>query len=418
MSTETGNLRSASRRLALRFAALIVALFLIVGGVVVVLVATTQHEALMRQLISAEHLDSPRDAPRGTYLAIAAQHGTVSVSADAPSGFPELSDFEEVERTGTAIERTASFGGQAYVVRTDSDSGRVVQVAVGKSESEAELRRVLLALALAGVPVAVGAALAAWWMSLRAMRPMAEALALQRRFVADAGHELRTPLTLLSTRAQLLRRALPSPADETDAAGAAAPSEPLSREALTAGLDEIVADAKTLTGILEDLLIAADPRRDAERSEVDVAAVAAEACAALRSDAAGRGIRLENVAPAPVLVNGVRVSLTRLVTALLTNALDHARSQVTVTVSAHPGEAWVEVEDDGPGFPQAVADRAFERFASARPVEPDAVGPRHYGLGLALVAEVAHRHGGAVAIVDTGGRGARVRVRLPAIARA
>ena len=52
------------------------------------------------------------------------------------------------------------------------------------------------------------AAAAGRWLSRRALQPMSAALALQRRFVADAGHELRTPLTLLGTRAQLLRRRL------------------------------------------------------------------------------------------------------------------------------------------------------------------------------------------------------------------
>ena len=48
--------------------------------------------------------------------------------------------------------------------------------------------------------------LAAAVLARRAVRPMAQALEQQRRFVADAGHELRTPLTLLSTRSQLLAR--------------------------------------------------------------------------------------------------------------------------------------------------------------------------------------------------------------------
>ena len=46
--------------------------------------------------------------------------------------------------------------------------------------------------------------------SRRSIRPLVKALALQRRFVADASHELRAPLTVLHTRAQLVARRLHS----------------------------------------------------------------------------------------------------------------------------------------------------------------------------------------------------------------
>ncbi|HEY0246752.1 MAG TPA: HAMP domain-containing sensor histidine kinase [Gryllotalpicola sp.] len=433
MKTDPSGLRSVSLRLALRFAGLIVALFLIVAGVVISLVATSEHEAVRQSLASAARLDSPRDAPAGVYVAIlggpgqpgqappsaqqtqGTDQGTdqdqsqVAVSPNAPSGFPDLTVLGRVASTRTTVQKDETIDGVSYVVRTSASAGRTVQVAVNLSESQAEVRRVIIALALSGVPAIAGAVLAAWWMSRRAMRPLAEALALQRRFVADAGHELRTPLTLLSTRAQILQRSLGAAPHEEESPRALSPAPDTVRD----GLDEIVSDAKALTGILEDLLISADPRQDAERITLDLALVADEVAAGTRAEAAERGVAVVRTGDAAVIVSGVRVSLARLILALVSNALDHARTRVEITVSRHGKEAWVEVRDDGTGFPAGADERVFERFASARSAEVSGSGQRHYGLGLALVAEVAHRHDGSVAIVDTDGHGALVRVRLP-----
>jgi two-component system OmpR family sensor kinase len=176
-----------------------------------------------------------------------------------------------------------------------------------------------------------------------------------------------------------------------------------------------VADSQVLSEILEDLLIAADPRETAERSPLDLGDVADMALAALQVEANTRGITLQRIgnrAPAPVV--GAPVAIRRLYTALITNALDHAKTLVTVAISVQGREAILEVADDGPGFPTGTSDRALERFASARPADPDQQHPRHYGLGLALVAEVVAQHGGRVTIEPAlAGRGAVIVVRFP-----
>ncbi|WP_354179551.1 histidine kinase dimerization/phospho-acceptor domain-containing protein [Arthrobacter sp. UYP6] len=90
------------------------------------------------------------------------------------------------------------------------------------------------------------------------MRPMAGALALQRRFVADASHELRTPLTLLSACAQLLRRRLASslssaspvsPADAAEVPPESSPDRHADAEALQAAVG--AATPRTLRKLLQ-----------------------------------------------------------------------------------------------------------------------------------------------------------------------
>jgi two-component system OmpR family sensor kinase len=258
----------------------------------------------------------------------------------------------------------------------------------------------------------VAAGFIAVLMGRRAMRPMVDALALQRRFVADASHELRTPLTLLSTRAQLVRRRL------AEARLAEQGTDPAANEIaddVADGIDEVVQDSRVLTEILEDLLIAADPRESVELTKLDLVALAEDAIASLGPEAEGRGIRLHRAEPGlRVVVDGARVSMLRLYTALITNAIDHALSGVTIEVLSRGRIAEIRVSDDGPGFSEETRGPAFERFATSRPNSESGEHPRHYGLGLALVAEVAARHHGGVAIEPPRpGIGAVIVVTIP-----
>ena len=105
--------------------------------------------------------------------------------------------------------------------------------------------------------------------------------------------------------------------------------------------------------------------------------------------------------------------MRRAVTALLDNAIRHAASEVRVTTSAVGGEVVVDVADDGPGIAPELASTVFTRFATSRD-EDSPGGRRRYGLGLALVSDIAARHGGSVSVLDNGHPGATMRIRLPA----
>lgn len=394
--------RRVSHRLALQFAALIMALFALLGGVVFVIVSASQAESTQRMLVDGARVDSPHDAPRGVFV-VMITHGTMDASGDLPPGLPDRAALDRVTTSGRALQQTRTLGDHTFVIRTAAEGGRVTQVAVDLHEDGEELQRLGLGLVVSGIVAAVAAGLIAAWMSRRAMQPLADALALQRRFVMDASHELRTPLTLLSTRAQLVRRRLPTSVQQ------AAPG-------ISEGLEEIVQDSRLLSEVLEDLLIAADPRLVAEKTRIDLATLADETVASFRSEADDRHLVLRRSgATDPVSVVAARVAIQRLFTALITNALDHAQSVIEVAVAREGREAIVRISDDGPGFPQGMDERAFERFASSRPLGAEQERARHYGLGLALVAEVAARHNGGVSIeTNEQGHGASVVIRIPA----
>ncbi len=110
------------------------------------------------------------------------------------------------------------------------------------------------------------------------------------------------------------------------------------------------------------------------------------------------------------------VTVTRLCTALLDNAVQHAprRSSVTLSVASGdgPGRGFVEfrVVDRGPGIRAEDRERIFTRFARG----PETGRRRGFGLGLALVRDMATRYGGSVGIEDTSDAGTTFLLRLPA----
>ena len=88
---------------------------------------------------------------------------------------------------------------------------------------------------------------------------------------------------------------------------------------------------------------------------------------------------------------------------------------VQVSIRQLGRDVVVDVVDDGPGIAPDVRTTLFDRFTSSKSDEAAGAPSRRYGLGLSLVSEVAAQHGGAVSVVDTGRRGATLRLRLPAV---
>ncbi|MEB7504906.1 HAMP domain-containing sensor histidine kinase [Arthrobacter koreensis] len=404
----------AARRLALQFTALTVVLLSLAGVVVYYLAAAGSEQALQDRLESAAALDNPRDAPLDIFLAVY-DRGRLTVSRDMPEGLPVEDSMAAVAAGGGEVEETVEASGTTFRVLTRTDGRDIVQAAIDTSETRGQLDRLVLALVFAVLFSAAVAAAFSVLAARAAMRPLIQALELQRRFVSDASHELRTPLTLLSTRAQLLRRRLGSRSPEASpgqAEGAGARQEPPDRQILETGLDDIIADAGVLTGILEDLLESADPRRAGPPEPVDLAAAARQGAQAFRATMSERALQLKlDVPAAPVRVRAGHAAVQRVITALLSNAGDYARSTVWVQVSASGHDGVLRVSDDGPGLPRELRGRVFERFSSVRPTSGGHT--RHYGLGLALVAEIASRYGGSVQAEPSHARGTSLTVRLP-----
>jgi signal transduction histidine kinase len=397
----------------------LVAVLAVVSTLVVVVVIDGQRRqtaATLDQAIASTHggrmtgRDGDDSTMRGVAVAVVDDQG-IRIDGAMPSGLPDRSVMAEVARTGVVDQRQVEVAGQHYAVRTGRHGDDTVQAVLDLREQREEIARLVRAIAISGAIGVVLVAAVAVLLGRRAVRPLADALVLQRRFVADAAHELRTPLTLLSTRAQLLGRRLRR-VDVSDSAV---------REQLEAGVRGLVGDAANLTEILEDLLVAADRTAELPGEPVDLAAVARDAVAATEASVSASGIDIRLVVDADDgqavrIPAGSRPALLRAANALIDNAVTHARSEVSVRVSGRSGSVELEVADDGPGIDAKSLPTIFDRFASQRPDHSAGETRRHYGLGLALVSDVAGRHGGSVHVEGRadGRSGAVFTLRLPA----
>ncbi|HEY7596090.1 MAG TPA: HAMP domain-containing sensor histidine kinase [Actinophytocola sp.] len=389
----------ATRRLGLQIALAVALIVVVLSGLAVIVVVQGQHRAAVTLLEQAvARADDVTDPPAGVWLVAQGPKGRIATPG-LPTGLPDEASLTAVHRTGAATTGEYLAHGTEYAVYTARRGSITVQAALDLTANHDQRDRLAFALLGCGAVGLVLAAAAGVWLSRRAVRPLATALAMQRRFVSDASHELRTPLTLLSTRVQMLRRHL----------GRGAAPDEVAREA-----DGVVDDARHLTAILEDLLRSADPD-DNNDTTFDFAELAGQVTAAYRTASAEAGVTLTVHRPGTaVVVRGSPTAAHRAVTALLDNAIRHATSAVTVAVAADPAtrHAVLDVTDDGAGIDPAVLPRIFDRFATTRE-QQNTASRRRYGLGLALVSDIAARLGGDVSGADAPGGGARLRMTLP-----
>jgi two-component system, OmpR family, sensor kinase len=215
-------------------------------------------------------------------------------------------------------------------------------------------------------------------------------LVRQRQFVADASHELRTPLTSVLANLDILCETLDG--DHREVA------------------DSALRSSQRMRRLVADLLLLArqDAKRSAAREQVDLGAVVVDAAAELGPIATDHELRVDADTAA---VCGARDELYRLALNLMENAVKHTPAGTTITASTRveAAEAVLVVRDDGPGVPEELRERVFERFVRG---EGDRGGSS--GLGLSIVRAVAEAHGGSVTLHPVAdGPGACFSVRLP-----
>ncbi|MBU4464347.1 MAG: HAMP domain-containing protein [Actinobacteria bacterium] len=207
-----------------------------------------------------------------------------------------------------------------------------------------------------------------------------EASALkQKRFIGDASHELRSPLATLRAQVDVAL----NPLTESDA---------------LATLRSVQVQAVRMSSLIEDLLFLAHTDEGRERHDlemVDLDEIVIEEFH--RVEALGR-VAVRLVGLQAVRTVGRRRDLARLVRNIGDNAVRHARSTVSISLSEVGGDAVIMIANDGTPIPAGDRRRIFDRFTRLDPARARsaATGDSGSGLGLAIASEIAASHGGQI----------------------
>lgn len=220
-----------------------------------------------------------------------------------------------------------------------------------------------------------------------------EAYAREKRFAADAAHELRTPLAGLKAQAQVAQKAT-------------------TEEERQDALQKVIAGVNRSAHVVHQLLVLSRMVPEGQQGEaipIHLEKQAAEVIADLVPEALLKNTDIELEAPAsltPILGHPIAIGI------LLRNLIDNAirytppNSAVQVIVKEDEQHVILQVIDNGPGIPEELRERVFERFF--RVLGNKTTGS---GLGLGIVQQVAVLHHATINL-DTppNGQGLQVTV--------
>ncbi|MBN1891729.1 MAG: HAMP domain-containing histidine kinase [Clostridiales bacterium] len=211
-------------------------------------------------------------------------------------------------------------------------------------------------------------------MNLMAFR-LSKADTEQKTFFQNASHELRTPLMSIQGYAEGIKyKVFKNPDEATDI---------------------IISESKRLSNMVENLLtisrldLSASGSQSTRKSPLDLRELIDSVVENTRGSMmlAHKNVT-QSLPDHPVTIVGNENDLFRAIENLLSNAIRHAKNQVSIGLQTDPGHAIISVIDDGDGISDDLLPVLFNRFVRGEKGK--------HGIGLALVKAIAEDHGGAV----------------------
>ena len=308
--------------------------------------------------------------------------GAISASGGS---FYDLTDEAFLKRLLEAADRTPSRTGlladlKLRFLKHNAQAFRIYVFADTSAEQETlkNLRVTFLVIGTLGLLVFFGISilLARW-----AVKPVEQAFAREKQFVADASHELRTPLTVITTNAELLREDVADRPDDTKYA------------------DNVLRSANRMRTLTEELLTLArsDMGVSAGRKEhVDLSDLVQEVVLNYEPVFFEKGLLLAQEIEEKILITGNPDELRRLAAILLDNAQKYGRNGGTTTVTLKRTgrfRCMLAVADEGEEIPEEILSQLFTRFFRADEARS---GEEGFGLGLSIAEEIVSHHNGRI----------------------
>ncbi|HET9943793.1 MAG TPA: ATP-binding protein [Terriglobia bacterium] len=460
--------RSVRARLTLAYVAAMVAVLGVYAGVVYISVRSSMSTALdeklrydlswpkdmifkdsVRGLLNGEWMNDPvriQESSGGPWLQVWSADGETLLFATPEARINLIPDAAHLAKTPDRKIRTLSDMVPPYRILTGKVQVPGAELVIQVAESELPMRnhvRNLLFILLLGLPLAVAfAGLGGYYLARRALAPvdrMAEQARLitaerlterlpvdnpgdelgrlatvfnqtlmrlessfeqMRRFTADASHELRTPLTAMKSVGEIGLRSKRDPAAY--------------REVIGSMLEEV-----DRLSLLVDRLLTLSRADNGEsmlsRDRVDLCELAEEVTTQLGVLAEEKQQGLTVDATGPSVSMGDRMVLRQALLNLVDNAIKYSPvgGRIVVKVSTNArGLAVLDVSDTGPGIPEDMRPRVFDRFYRADESRSRENGGGT-GLGLSIARWAVEVNGGQLTLESTEGTGATFRITLP-----
>lgn len=228
----------------------------------------------------------------------------------------------------------------------------------------------------------------------RLLLRLEETFATQRQFSANAAHELRTPLAVMSTKFEVFEKNKnPDEADYKEAIGMA--------RTQTDRLSHVI-----------DILLEMTELQSAPKSDgISLAEITEEVICDLVAVADKKNISLVQD-DGEARLTGSDTLVYRAIYNLIENAIKYNKEdgKVSVAITEDEDFAKVIIKDTGSGIAKEDWDKIFEPFFRVDKSRSRSMGGA--GLGLALVKEIAVRHGGDVKVIESSNKGSSIELSL------